>query len=241
MNNGDFEPLKFFKEDKNRLLNGLFWNYNKKKSFQEGNIVIGFVKIESDNWLLFEICEITKDLDVLNGSGYEYATIKDYEKYFGRLIIRFKNDSQNLVRLASTVMQKCEVSQILDDSFDNDLFPGYKNVNLSWSDLKRVIQKDSWKTALENQKGVYLITDTKSGKFYVGKASGNKMLLGRWKSYVENGHGGNVDLKKLEFGYIKKYFRYSILEAIDDDEIILKREHWWMEILQTREFGYNNN
>jgi hypothetical protein len=129
----------------------------------------------------------------------------------------------------------------LEDPFDNDLFPGYKNINLSWSDLKRVIEKDTWKTALENQKGVYLITDMKAGKFYVGKASGKEMIFGRWKSYVKTCHGGNKDFKELGNDYIKQNFRYSILEAIDDDEIIKTREQWWKEILRTRKFGYNNN
>jgi len=29
------------------------------------------------------------------------------------------------------------------------------------------------------------------------------MILGRWKSYVNTGHGGNVELKTLSFNHIK--------------------------------------
>ena len=57
------------------------------------------------------------------------------------------------------------------------------------------------------------------------------MLLQRWSNYVENGHGGNIELKKLVeekgFDYVKKYFQYSILENYNakiDDHIILERE-----------------
>ena len=72
--------------------------------------------------------------------------------------------------------------------------------------------KSDWKAALENQKAVYLLTDTKTGKLYVGSAtSENGMLLQRWKNYVANGHGGNKELRELVdekgFDYIKDNFR----------------------------------
>ena len=103
--------------------------------------------------------------------------------------------------------------------------------------------------ALENQKAVYLITDKKSGKLYVGSATSEKgMLLSRWSNYIQDGHGGNVKLKKVVlergFDYVKKNFQYSILENYNsrvDDNVILERESWWKETLQSRKFGYNDN
>ncbi|WP_236845604.1 GIY-YIG nuclease family protein [Campylobacter sp. P0085] len=98
---------------------------------------------------------------------------------------------------------------------------------------------------MENQKAVYLIVDTKTGKKYVGSAYGNDMLLGRWRNYIANGHGGNKLLKPLDFEYIKENFKYSILEIFKssvDDEIIINRESFWKEVLLTRtDFGYNGN
>ena len=74
------------------------------------------------------------------------------------------------------------------------------------------------------------------------------MLLSRWKNYISNGHGGNVELIKLVeekgFDYIKDNFQYAILENYNgrvDDGIILERESWWKETLKTRDFGYNIN
>lgn len=63
--------------------------------------------------------------------------------------------------------------------------------------MKRVLEKDNWKTALQNQKGVYLLTDKSNGKMYVGSAYGENMILGRWIAYIATGHGGNVELRKL--------------------------------------------
>ena len=238
------DPLELFKKDRKALLDWQFWNYSKQKSFKEGQITIGFVKIEGDKWLLFDISKITNDLNIFKGVGYEYETLNEFEKYFGRIIIEFKNKSQNMIRKATNVIEECKVLQILEDTFDNDIFPGYENVNISWKELERVINKDSWKTALENQKGVYLITDKINGKTYVGSAYGENMIHGRWTAYKRNGHGGNKDLKNLDFEYIKNNFYYSILDIYKStvsDNTIINREAWWKKTLQSREFGYNNN
>jgi hypothetical protein len=72
------------------------------------------------------------------------------------------------------------------------------------------------------------------------------MILGRWQSYVLNGHGGNIELKKLSFEHIRKYFQYSILDiykSTTDDQLIIDRENWWKTVLLTRrgEGAYNRN
>jgi hypothetical protein len=246
MFNGNWNPIEVFKNGEiDILLEGQYWNYKKKKSFKEGQITVGFVKLNREHlWLLFHVGRITRDLNILNGVGYEYEVLTEFEKYFGRLIISFENKSQTMIRLAKSVIGDCAVVQILPDIFDNDIFPGYDQVNVSWHDLRRVLTKESWKTALKNQKGVYLITDSSNGKMYVGSAYGDQMILGRWESYVRTGHGGNVALKELDFEHIKHNFRYSILDifkSTTDEKTILAREMWWKYVLQTREFGYNEN
>ena len=74
------------------------------------------------------------------------------------------------------------------------------------------------------------------------------MLLSRWRSYVENGHGFNKDLKRVvnERGkeYVEKNLHYSILENYNsriDDQFIITRESWWKDVLGSRMFGYNKN
>lgn len=247
MFDNNWNPIEIFKtRDFDTLLRGQYWNYKTKKSYKEGQITIGFIKIANneDLWLLFHIGKVTKDLNKLDGVGFEFEQNSDLEKYFGRLIIKYKNKAQTMIRKASSVFDECEVVQLLPDTFDNDIFPGYDKVNISWKELSRVISKESWKTALQNQKGVYLITDTSCGKMYVGSAYGGNMILGRWQSYVKNGNGGNVELKKLSLAHIQEFFRYSILDifkSTTDDNVIIERESWWKETLLTRKFGYNIN
>jgi hypothetical protein len=149
-----------------------------------------------------------------------------------------------MIRNASSVIEQCEVEQILPDIFDNDIFPGYDKVNISWKELSRVLEKDTWKTALQNQKGIYLLTDVSNGKLYVGSAYGDEMILTRWRSYVKTAHGNNVELRSLEINYIKDNFRFSILDiykSTTSQEIIIERENWWKEIFLSRKFGYNKN
>lgn len=242
----NWNPIEIFRSgDITTMLEGQYWNYNKK-SYKEGQITIGFVKIKpkEDFWLLFHIGQVTKDLNKLNGIGYEYKDLPEYQKFVGRLIIKYKNKSQTMIRNSESVINECYVSQILPDTFDNDLFPGYDKVNISWEEMKRVLDKDSWKTALQNQKGVYLITDKSNGKMYIGAAYGENMIWGRWKSYIETGHGGNEGLKKLTFDHIKRNFSYSILDiykSTTDEQIIIEREIWWKKVLLSKEFGYNEN
>ena len=245
MKNRFQDPLYYYQHDRKRLFDCQFWNINNKV-FRPGKTAIGFLPIGKDKWLLFDISKITKDLEVLGGVGYEYEQMNEYEKYFGKVVIEYHQKYQTVVNLANTVIRDCKVLQILEDTYDvYDIFPGYENVNISWKEMQNILNKGVWKTALEKQKGVYLITDKRNGKMYVGAAYGEDMIYGRWSTYIKNGHGGNKELRKKGFSYIKDNFCYSILDiykSTTPDPIIRKRESWWKETLQTRgKFGYNKN
>lgn len=163
--------------------------------------------------VLTTIKEITELVDVQDDVGYEARELPEYAPLYGRLILKFHKGSQQGVMKYDTVREKLIVHELLPDTFDGDDFPGYDRVRLTYDQLNRIIvnKKRDWVAALENQKAVYLITDTNNGKFYVGSATSNYgMLLARWSAYANNGHGGNVELVKLVeqegFDYVKKYF-----------------------------------
>lgn len=103
-------------------------------------------------------------------------------------------------RTYESMMEELEVIEILSTAYDGDEFPGYENIRLSFSQLETIIRnkRSGWLDALRNQKAVYLITDTSNGKMYVGSATAQYgMLLQRWTNYIDNGHGGNVELKHI--------------------------------------------
>lgn len=249
--NGHDDPMDIYLRDP-EIVNTqwLFWR-TKQRYFHVGQIAICLLKLSADTWLLTTIKRVTKELDIYDGVNYEGEELAEYLQYYGRVIVKFHKTAQTQGMYYSTVCDELEVLQILPSTFDGEEFPGYDNVRLSFSQLASILErkKQSWIAALENQKAVYLITDKHTGKLYVGSATSDSgMLLQRWRNYAANGHGGNKELlalvDKKGFDYVKQNFQYSILENYNakiDDHVVLERESWWKETLQSRQFGYNSN
>lgn len=249
--NGYEDPMDLYLRDPEKVnTQWLFWR-TTQRYFNVGQIAICFLKLSHETWLLTTIKRVTKELDVYDGINYEGEELEEYRQFYGRVIVKYHKSMQAQGVYYKTVCDELEVLQLLPTTFDGDEFPGYDSVRLSFSQLSSILErrKHSWIAALENQKAVYLITDMHTGKLYVGSAtSDNGMLLQRWQNYVANGHGGNVELvalvKEKGFEYVKQNFQYSILENYNakvDDHVILNRESWWKDTLQSRKFGYNSN
>lgn len=249
--NGSDDPHDLYKQNPGIVNDRWFLWHKERRYFHTGQIAICLLSIDTDTWLLTTIKKIDKELDVEDDIGYEATEIDKYSKFFGRIKIKYHNKTMAMGRNYESLKDELEVLEILPTTYDGDDFPGYENVRLSYSQLSSILdrKKASWIAALQNQKAVYLITDKATGKLYVGSATAQYgMLLQRWSSYAENGHGDNVELVKLVkekgFDYVKKNFQYSILENYNarmDDKYILGRESWWKETLQTRKYGYNSN
>ena len=245
------DPLEVYKNDPERInTSWLFWREKRRYYPYPGIVAISLIRLGYDTWLLTTIKKVTKLLEE-DGVAYEGEEVDRYKSLYGRVILRYHKSSMQGVMKYSTVGDDLTVHELLPGTFDGDDFPGYDRVRLTYDQLERIVRnrKRDWIAALENQKAVYLITDTQTGKMYVGSAtSENGMLLARWQNYVDSGHGGNVGLIELieerGFSYIKRNFLYSILENYNarvDDYIILARESWWKDTLLTRRFGYNRN
>ena len=248
---GSDDPMDLYKRNP-EIVNTewLFWN-EKMRYFREGQIAVCFLKLSYDRWLLTTIKKVTKDLGISGGVSFEGEELEEYGALFGRVIVQYHKTSMAQGRYFSELQNELVVNQILPDKFDGEDFPGYDKVRLSFRQLEAIITrgKKDWVAALKNQKAVYLITDKNTGKLYVGSATSNSdMFLQRWSNYVNNGHGGNKELMDLVnregFDYVKENFQYSILENYNakiDDHVILERESWWKETLQSRKWGYNSN
>jgi len=249
--NGEENPLDLYVRDPEMVNTNYFLWRTKQRYFSVGQIAMCLLKLSEDMWLLTTIKEIIKELNIFDGVNYEGKEVEEYKPYFGRVVIKFHKTFQAQGTFYENVYKQMEVVQILPTTYQGDDFPGYDKVKLSYEQIATILQrgKRDWIAALENQKAVYLITDKHNGKLYVGSATSDKgMLLQRWRNYVANGHGGNKELMELVsekgFDYVKQNFQYSILENYNakvDDHVILDRESWWKEILQSRVFGYNSN
>ena len=245
------DPIEVYKNDPERInTSWLFWREKRRHYPYPGILAICLVRLSYDMWLLTTIKKVTKLLDG-DGVAYEGVEVDRFKSLYGRLILKYHKSAMQGVMKYSTVEDGLTIHELLPDTFEGDEFPGYDKVRLTYDQLYRIVrnQKRDWIAALGNQRAVYLITDIKTGKMYVGSAtSENGMLLARWRNYVDSGHGGNIGLielmRKEGFPYIKQNFVYSILENYNarvDDHIVLSRESWWKDVLLTRQFGYNYN
>mgnify|MGYP006287245989 CR=1 FL=1 len=182
---------------------------------------------------------------------YRYKLTEDqsFNELNGRLVASFRRPGRQSYLNAEKWDADILVSEIYAECLSIGEFPGFKAVNLTHEELNLVVRQslESWRIALSNVAGVYLISDTFSGKLYVGSASGEGGIWQRWACYATDGHGGNIELRRLvaEAGVERaKKFRYSILEIADvhaSREDILKRESHWKDILMSRAYGLNEN
>lgn len=203
---------------------------------------------------LFKVEKIIPE--VFNGYGYNLYPMDDYKEYIKRLIIKIdKPIGRDLYNRKYENLQEQLNPEIYELAPSTKLghFPGYQSVSLKHSDLRQIISQNepSWKQALSNVKGVYVITDTSNGKLYIGSASGNNEgIWQRWSAYADkkNLTGGNKGfveiLESKENDYIIKNFKYSILEIFDTKtkvETIIERENYWKGVFDTRKHGMNFN
>lgn len=131
------------------------------------------------------------------------------------------------------------------------VFTSYDKVVLSYQNLNHIVtharEHKEWQERLSAVAGIYLITDTKTGKHYVGSASGEQGgIWGRWSSYARTKHGGNkrlIELITADKDYCDN-FQFSILEVFPikrDRYEILEYEALYKRKLKSIQFGLNDN
>ena len=129
-------------------------------------------------------------------------------------------------------------------------FPGYLDFTLSYADLCQMMNftqaNRAWHQMLSSIAGVYLIIDRLSGQQYVGSAYGKDGIIGRWKQYAANGHGGNTELKRLlksNSGYARN-LQFTILRTLPSSmtaKEVIAYEQIYKGKLGTRAHGLNMN
>jgi hypothetical protein len=242
---GNNEPMDAF-------FNGTFkeWQEDQSGKNFEKPYIIAFISYKKHEWMF---AGVYRSLSVRQSEkgGYTYKTeLLDHgQEFIGRLIIHFEKTFRNSYPYPKTCFHLLTLTEILREPYTMAPFPGFENVSVSFNELNTIIeqQEPSWKSALSNVKGIYLITDSSNGKLYVGSASGRNAFWSRWSEYCKNGHGGNKLLRDI----IKKQgiehahsFIFSILETRSmnsEDDSIISRESYWKKVLLTRIHGYNHN
>lgn len=182
---------------------------------------------------------------------YEVELTDQGEGFSGRLKLHSPYRSRTTRPRMEAHYDEFAVQEILREPYSGRSFPGFDEIDLSFEELEALVRNDrpDWRVALESVKGIYLITDTHTHRRYIGAAYADQGIWSRWRQYAENGHGGNVELRRLahdpDLAYCRAHFRFALLEHRLDktpDDVIQAREAYWKRILFTRgEQGLNRN
>ena len=229
------------------------WQEEQNQKNFECDQILSLIQLEDSRWLFSGVYEVlgVRDGNRHNPDGYQYDTreVRGLEHLTGRAIIQFDKKFRASYLRGPKYADQMLMIGLLEQRMTVGEFPGFNAVLLSHAKLKTVVREDidSWRAALGNVAGVYIITDNSTGKQYVGSAYGGDGIWSRWNAYAKNGHGGNAELRSLlhEKGSAHAdNFQYSILEVCDlnaSDDFIIGRESHWKTVLRTREYGLNSN
>jgi hypothetical protein len=243
--NGQDDPLNLYREGKFED-----WQRCQTKRNFERSFVLSLIRLPGSHRWLFAGVHNSQGSERHEESRLHYYRLNERSacsELNGRLIVIFERPGRQSYLDAEKWVDQIHLSEILSEPIRIAEFPGYKKINLSRSELDAIVSQglESWRIALSNVAGVYLISDTISGKLYVGSATGEGGIWQRWVQYSAMGHGGNAGLIQLletEGCERAAAFRFSVLEVADADaswEEILRRESHWKAILLTREHGLN--
>lgn len=244
--NGKDNPLRLYFEGKFDEWQSCQHKRNFGKPF-----VVSLVQLpERNRWLYVGTYAVNGDEWVEAQQQYRYATepVQACAGLGGRLVVDFARSGRASYLLGESFGKRMSVHELRPERMHLEEFPGFKKVDLEWQDLEIIVRQNatSWRTALSNVAGVYLVSDATAGKLYVGSATGEGGIWTRWCQYVD-GHANNVELLKLISAsgrYRAQAFRFSILEIADvhaSREEIVERESHWKRVLLTRSHGYNAN
>ncbi len=247
LNEENEQPLDVFVKDREAWKDWNGWKGTRDDFSREYIFAIIRYHPQPEKWLFGGIFRVAERL-----KKHNVVVLEDlYKQYIGRLLIHYEGPGgRGRARYFEKHYSKLIVSQIFDKPYSGEAFCGYENIKHGFNQIESIIKQNrqDWKTALQNIKGVYLIVDKKTGKMYVGSAYGDSGIWSRWMDYVHSGHGGNKKLKKLVQlngkRYVLENFQFSLLEYRSlktDDQVIIDREHYWKRVLLSNKFGYNDN
>lgn len=249
--------------------NGFFELYLRtqgKKMFKDGQYILNFVGTQGTTGR-FEGCYLVKGVRSMEGITlpesfpikpekppvfyYNLEKTDIMSDYVERLLIDWGKGARNWCHNGTTEKEIIALMPHRNAQLVSKL-TDFENMRLSFDELESIIAApdfySDWVGALSTTYAIYLITDTVSGKQYVGSAYGKNGLYGRWSEYVNTRHGGNKKIKELLKEDSERYhkFPFSILQILPkslavDNTSVIEIESLWKSKLNTIQFGLNDN
>lgn len=262
LNNSNQQQIYSFDENRERLLEHISWKRHSGSNTSFRNIstkyCLQFIRLDKDQkweqWLFlgaYENCGVKSFAD--GHQMYDLKLMDRFSHFVERLIVEYKKiQGPKQAKIKIENIETIPVVSVLEKKYIqvNKPFEGYDKISLSFKELKTIIKgnADNWRILLENINCVYAITDSLTGKVYIGSTYGYNGVWQRWSCYVDtNGHGGDVVLKDLiekDTNYGNN-FVFTVIECFFNRDgnasYILERETYWKQVFTTRIFGNNRN
>lgn len=241
---------------------GFYQSCQSKPIFDNCEYVISFIGLENSKAMFFGVYVkngVKKFGDTVSPEGFPYpnmfsaddymymlSEIPGYDDLKERLIIDWGLATRSWVQW---LKNEKEVIEILPRGYLAD-FPGFLEFTLSYAELCKIVRypdaNREWHKMLRSVAGIYLILDTTTGLQYIGSAYGEHGILGRWNSYAESGHGGNILLEEVLRSNPERIqqFQYTILQTLPKtltNAEVIRYESIYKKKLGTRSFGLNAN
>lgn len=230
-----------------------YQNSQSKPVFHETDYIVSFIGEGGGAARFVGVYRVTKKQknpkpvknDLLDSTYlYEMEEERGFEDLKERVLVRWTNP----ISWHQWFENEMEVIEIQRGFYDRP-FTDYLGFILKFDELKEIVSREyaDWKLMLSATNGIYLVSDARTGKLYVGSAYGENGIWGRWCEYVRTkGHGNNKLLKGLlseDKGYGRN-FQFSVLmllpSSVTANEAIAK-ERLFKKKLGTNAFGLNDN
>lgn len=186
-----------------------YWGwYGKQRNFHPGQWVFSFARMPEDEWLFISAAQI---IDTPPDGWADVQVLDRFVPLFGRVIIKCKkgNTFSRYVFNLNKYIDQAIVREVLPCVYSGEQFEGYDHVHLPFHRLSDIFSGrilPTYYEALKKITGVYCLTDTHTGKLYVGSATGEEGVAQRWGNYLDSKHGGNKKLIALYEQKGAKYF-----------------------------------
>ena len=130
------------------------WQEHQTKKNFGRKYILSLIYYGKDEWLFEGVYKSLNVKDHPNKKGFLYDTEQTEigKEYIGKAVVLFKKTFRQSYLCLENYIDYFELIELKKEVWKSP-FPGYDNVNVSWKNLAEWIKTDSWRTALQNQKG----------------------------------------------------------------------------------------
>lgn len=241
-------PYEWYLTDREMFI--AYQSEQHKDIFKDVDYVVSFIGEDGTLARMIGVYQILgRDEERENQTGkycYKMVEVDGFDELTDRVIVDW-GDSTRAFHQRLDKNDKVIVA-IERKGFDW-VCPDYEEISLTYRQLSHVINErlEAWNRKLTTVNGIYLISDQKTGKLYVGSTYNRDGIWGRWKDYAKTGHGEDVELVKLideDPDYAKRNLVWSILQTLPldvSDKEAIRVETLWKNKLGRSACMLNDN